>query len=158
MCIRDRAEAIQREEEHPIAGDARGGEYPFDLVEGDNVGQALASGRLDQVGCCPGLAQDMFVVELYAKRYPLGQPIQIELDRAPGMRFDQIGEVVCQLRLGQTVDLMVKIIASPADGARVGLDGLRLQALELEVLQMRLVLPVEVRRRWRQQFSFQIQR
>ena len=36
-------------------------------------------------------------------------------------------------------------VAFPApDGARVGVDGLRLQALELEVLEMGLILPVEV--------------
>ena len=40
--------------------------------------QAHALRRLDQTGRDPGLAQDVGVEEL--------QPIQIELDRAPGMR------------------------------------------------------------------------
>ncbi len=43
------------------------------------------------------------------------------------------------------VDLVIEVPADAPDGARVGLDGLGLQPLELEVLEMRLVLPVKVR-------------
>ena len=39
---------------------------------------------------------------------------------------------------------MIKVVADAADGAGVRLDGLGLQAFELEVLEMRLVLPLKV--------------
>ena len=42
---------------------------------------------------------------------------------------------------------MIEARANSADSAGVGFDGLGLQAFELEVLQMRLVLLVEVRLR-----------
>jgi hypothetical protein len=41
------------------------------------------------------------------------------------------------------LDLIVKVLADPADGAGVGLDGLRLQALELQVFEVGLVEAVE---------------
>jgi hypothetical protein len=40
------------------------------------------------------------------------------------------------LLLGQRIDLMIEALADPPDGARVGFDRLRLQTLELQVLQM----------------------
>jgi len=39
---------------------------------------------------------------------------------------------------------MLEACANPANGARVGIDGLGLQAFELQVLEVRLVLPVKV--------------
>ena len=39
---------------------------------------------------------------------------------------------------------MIKVVADAADGTGVRLDGLGLQAFELEVLEMRLVLPLKV--------------
>ena len=42
---------------------------------------------------------------------------------------------------------MIETCADAADGARVRIDGLGLQALELEVLEMCLVLLVKVRLR-----------
>jgi hypothetical protein len=56
---------------------------------------------------------------------------------------DRIG----QLHLGEIVDLAVEAFTDAANRARVSLDRLGLQAFELEVLQVSLVLPVEVRRR-----------
>src|SRR4030067_783477 len=53
-------------------------------------------------------APDVRVVEL--------QPVQIELDRTPGVRCHQVGEVVRQLLLGQTVNSMTKGVADSADG------------------------------------------
>ena len=61
------------------------------------------------------------------------------------MRRDQLGEVVRQLRLGQAVDLVIETRTDASDGARVGVDGLRLQAFELQVLEMGLLLLVKVR-------------
>ena len=42
---------------------------------------------------------------------------------------------------------MIETCADAADGARVRIDSLGLQALELDVLEMCLVLPVKVRLR-----------
>ena len=42
------------------------------------------------------------------------------------------------------IDLLIKIPSPAPDGAGVGLDGLGLQALEFEMLEMGLVLPVKV--------------
>jgi hypothetical protein len=60
------------------------------------------------------------------------------------VRGHQLGEIVGQLRLGKAVNALIEVLADAPDGAGIGLDGLRLQALELEVLEMPLVLPVEV--------------
>jgi hypothetical protein len=82
-----------------------------------------------------GLAQDVGVVEL--------QAIEIELDRAPGVRVQQLGEVVGQLLLGEIIDSLIEVRADAADGARVGVDGLGLQAFELEVLEVGLIVLFE---------------
>jgi hypothetical protein len=99
-------------------------------------GRRWLLGGLIRPGATQGFFRTCCVVEL--------QAVQVELDRGPGVRGHQIGEVVGQLRLGQIVDLVVEVVADAANGARVGLDGLGLQPLELEVLEMRLVLPVKV--------------
>jgi hypothetical protein len=39
---------------------------------------------------------------------------------------------------------MIEVVTDAADGARVCLDGLGLQAFEFEVFEMRLVLPLKV--------------
>jgi len=48
------------------------------------------------------------------------------------------------LRFGQAVDLAIETHADTANGAKVGVDGLRLHALPLDVLEMGLVLPLKV--------------
>ena len=58
------SEAVESEEEHPVAQNAGSGEDPLSLLDGGDVGQALALGRLDQAGGDPGFAQNMLVVEL----------------------------------------------------------------------------------------------
>ena len=98
-------------------------------------GRRWLFGALDQTGRHPRPAQDMRVVEL--------QPVQIELDRAPRVRGQQLGEVVGQLLLGQGLDLVIEALADAPDGTRVGVDGLGLQALELQVLKMQLVVLLE---------------
>lgn len=133
------AQAVQREIEHPVAQLARGRKQALRFIDADDVGQALRLGRLDQMRHDPGLAQDMNGIELEA--------VEIELDRAPGVRGDQVGEVVGQLGFGQVVDAMREIRTHATYRAGIGIDGLGLQALELEVLEMGLVLPVEVRGR-----------
>lgn len=72
------------------------------------------------------------------------QAVEVELDRAPGVGLDQVAEIVGQLGLGEVIDLVVEVVVQAPDGADLGVDGLGLQALELEVLEVALVLPGEV--------------
>lgn len=71
------------------------------------------------------------------------QAVQIEFDRAPRVRRHQFGEVVRELLLGEVVDPAIEALADPPNCARVRLDRLRLQPLELEVLQMQRVVALE---------------
>jgi len=48
------------------------------------------------------------------------------------------------LRCGQRVNLLIEVAADASDGVGASLDGLGLQPLEIEVLEMRQVLPVKV--------------
>ena len=70
------------------------------------------------------------------------QAVKIELDGAPGVSAKRIGEVVGQLLFGQIVDLMIEIRADAANGPGVGLDGLGLQALKFQVLEVRLIIKI----------------
>ena len=72
------------------------------------------------------------------------QTIQVELDRAPGKALEQVGEIVGQLLLGQSLDLIVKIGPDAPNRPCVGIDGLGLQPLKLEVLEMGLVIALEI--------------
>jgi len=125
-----------REEEDAATEHLRRQKDPLGLLERDDVRQALCARRFDQTGCHPGLFQHVPVVEL--------EPVQIELDRTPGVRLAQIGEVIHQVGLAQIADLMIEGVSHPADGARIRLDRLRLQALELQVLQVQFVVPVKI--------------
>jgi hypothetical protein len=62
------------------------------------------------------------------------------------VRGDQVTEVVGQLRGRQVVDLVVEVVAHAPDGAGIGVDGLGLQALEFEVLEVGLVLLIKISR------------
>lgn len=130
------AQTVQGEIEHPIAQRAGRSKEALGFVDRDNVGQPLCLGRLDQMGHHPGLAQDVGGVKLEA--------IQVQLDGAPGVGLDQVAEVIGQLGFGEVVDLVGKIPAQAPDGAGIGVDGLGLQPLELEVLEVGLVLPIKV--------------
>jgi hypothetical protein len=85
----------------------------------------------------PGLAQHMQGVEL--------ERIKIKLDRTPGVRGHEITQLICQLSGRQVLDWMVEVIAHAPDGMGIGVNGFGLQALELEVLEMGLVLLIETR-------------
>jgi len=130
------AQAVEGEEEDPVAQDAGGCEQALCFLDGNDVGQALHLGRLDQPRHGPRLAQHVGGVELVA--------VQIELDRAPGVRGDEVGEVVGQLALGQPVNLVIEILAHATDASRIGVDRLGLQALEFEVLEVGLVALIEI--------------
>ena len=73
------------------------------------------------------------------------QPIQIQFDRAPGMRCQKIREIVTQLPFGKIVNLMIKVLPDSVNGSGIGIDGLGLQSFEFQVLQMRLVALIESR-------------
>ncbi|OLP08550.1 hypothetical protein BLL52_0157 [Rhodoferax antarcticus ANT.BR] len=73
------------------------------------------------------------------------QATQVEFDGAPGVRLDQVAEVVDELGLRQGVDVVGKVGTEVANGARVGVNGFGLQSFEFEVFEMRLVLPIKVR-------------
>ena len=79
------------------------------------------------MGHGPGLAQNVQGVEL--------EPTQIELDRAPGVRGNQVAQIIGQLRRRQVVYAVVELVSHAPDGAAIGINGLGLQALELEVLK-----------------------
>ena len=68
------------------------------------------------------------------------QSVQIELDRTPRVRSHQFGKVIGQLLLGSTVNLVIEALADAADRAGVGINGLGLHPLEIQVLEMRLVV------------------
>jgi len=130
------SQAVEGEIEHPVAQGACRRKQVLRLVDRDDIRQALRLGRLDQIRHHPRFLQNVSGVEL--------QAVEIEFDGAPRMCADQVAEILGELRLGEIVDLMAKISTQPPDGAGVGLNGLRLQPLEFEVLEMGLVLPVEV--------------
>ena len=129
-------QAVEGEIEHPVAQGVCRRKQALRFVDGDDVGQPLRLGRLDQIRHHPGLLQHVGGVEL--------QAVEIEFDRAPGVGLDQVAEIVGQLSFAKIVDPMRKIPAQTTDGPRIGFDGLRLQPLELEVFEMGLVLPVKV--------------
>lgn len=62
------------------------------------------------------------------------------------MEGRKIGEIVGQLRLGERIDPEIEVLAGSADGAGIGVDGFRLQALELEMLAVGLIRVVELSR------------
>ena len=62
--------------------------------------------------------------------------IQIKFDGAPGVRSNQLAEVVGQLGARQRIDLVVKVLAHAPNGTGVSVNGFGLQAFELEVLQV----------------------
>lgn len=95
------AETVEGEIKHPLTQPLGGEKQPLDLLDGDDIRQALGLGRFDQVEVDPGLVQDMGIVEL--------ETVEVEFDRTPGMALQQIGEVVGQLLFGQIINLLIKI-------------------------------------------------
>ena len=54
-------QAIEGEQEHPVAEDAGGGEDAPGLFDGDDIGQPLGAGRFDQAGATQGLRRTCMV-------------------------------------------------------------------------------------------------
>jgi len=121
------AQAVDGEIEDAVTKRQGRHEQSIGFIDSDDIRQALCLRRLDQVDVLPGLMQHVDVVEL--------QPVQIELDGAPGVSIKQIGEVVGQLLFSQVVDLFIKIGADVADGAGVGSMVLGCRPLSLRCLR-----------------------
>ena len=64
------------------------------------------------------------------------------------MCADQVAEILGELRFRQVLNAVIEIPAQAPDGAGVGVDGLGLQPLELQVLEMAVVLPGKGRRKF----------
>ena len=60
------------------------------------------------------------------------------------MGSETLAEIVRELLRRQVVDLVIETFACLPDGARVGVDGLRLQPFELQVLKVAFVIAFEI--------------
>jgi hypothetical protein len=129
-------QAVDGEKENPVTEHMGGQEKLLSLFHANNIRQALDLGRLDQIGGYPGFAQHMGIIELEA--------VQIELDRAPGMRCQQIGKIIGQLRFGQVIDLFIEILTDTPNGTGVSLYRLGLEPFELKVFKMGLIIALEI--------------
>jgi hypothetical protein len=129
------ARAVDGKVENPIAELLGGLEDSASLLDSHDIGQALGLGRLDQIDLDPWLVEYMGVVEL--------EPVEIELDRAPGVGREQIGKIIGQLLFGQVIDVVLEIITDAANCATIGFDGFGLEPLELEMLQVLFVIALE---------------
>jgi len=129
------AETIDGEIEDPVAQLVRRLKQPSRFLNGDDVRQPFGTRGLDQINRHPGFFQHMLVEEFEA--------LQIELDGTPGVGAEPVGEIGQQLRLRQVMEPMPKIVADAADGARVGINRLGLQAFQFKVLQRGLVIALE---------------
>ena len=70
--------------------------------------------------------EDMLIEEFEA--------IQIELNRAPGMRTEKIREIIRQLLLREIIDLKVKVQTNATHATRIGLYRLGLKTFKPKVL------------------------
>jgi hypothetical protein len=59
------------------------------------------------------------------------------------VRGDEVAEIARELGARQIIDLVVEILACAAHSAGLDVDGLGLQALELEVFEVGLIVLVE---------------
>lgn len=130
------AHAVAGEEEDLVAQDPGCGKQMPHLLDGEDIGNSGCLGRFDQGDILPRLVQYPGIEEF--------QPVEVELDRAPGVRVQEFREIIEQLAGAEMVHPAIEIVADPPDGPRVGFDGLWLQASQFEALQVLLVLLVEV--------------
>jgi hypothetical protein len=63
---------------------------------------------------------------------------QVEFDGRPGMRCQQITEIIGQLRFGQVVYLMIEIFVGTPYA--MGINGFGLETLEFQVFEVGLVI------------------
>ncbi len=108
------------------------------LGYGDDIRQSLYVGRFHQIRRRPGQMQYIVVIKFEA--------VEIVFESAPRMRAQQVGEIVGQLRFGQGVNLIMKILARTSYRTRVGIDRFRPHAFEFETFELRLIRLLEI---WR---------
>lgn len=106
------------------------------LLYRDNIRQVPDLWRLDQADTSPRFMQYMGIEEFEA--------VQIELNGTPGVRLQQFREVIGQLLFGQIVDLVVEIRTDASYRAGLSFNRLWLQPFQLQVLQMRLIIFLEI--------------
>ena len=93
-------QTINGEKEYLVTERAGCQEQTPDFLNGNDVRQALGFRWFDQINMAPGLAQHMDIEEF--------KTMHIELDGTPGMRLQQIGEILEQLRFGQLIKLIIE--------------------------------------------------
>ena len=103
--------AVEGHEEYSVAQFVDRAEQTLGLLPGEHIRQALYPRRLDDIDPIPGSVQDMAIEEL--------QTTAVQLDRAPGVGFEQIGEVRAQLLGAQIVWTAVEILGGTSDCTRV---------------------------------------
>ncbi len=129
------AHAVAGKEEDLVAQDPGCGKQMPDLLDGEDVRDSGCLGRFDQGNILPGLVQNPGVEEF--------QAVEVKLDRAPGVRFQEFREIIEQLSGTQIVHPAIEIVADTPDRPGVGIDGLGLQTAQLEAFEVFLVLLLE---------------
>ena len=130
------AHAVAGKEEDLIAQDPGCGKQLPHLLDGENIRNSGCLGRFDQRDILPRLVQYPGVEEF--------QAVEVELDRAPGVRVQDLREIIEQLAGAEIVQPAIEIVSDTPDRPGVGFDGLWLQTAKFEALKMLLVLLVEV--------------
>ena len=72
------------------------------------------------------------------------EAVEIELDGAPRVGADQVAEIVGELYRREIVQAVIEILPHAPNGATIGIDGLGLQALKLEVFEMRNIALIKL--------------
>ena len=130
------AQAIDGEVENPVTERVRCQKQTLGFLNGDDIRQTLSPWRFDQIQRRPGLVQNVGVEEF--------ERVQVEFNGAPGMGLQQIGEILEQLRFGQSMDLIIEILAEAPNATGVSLYRLGLKAFELKVFKMGLIIALEI--------------
>lgn len=88
---------VGRQEKNPLAQFACGADQLLDLGQGEDIGKRLNIWGLDHLNPLPIAFQDVLPEEL--------QAIAVDLDGAPGVGFDQFGEVDFNGAVAHTLEL-----------------------------------------------------
>ena len=123
--------AVNGEEEDTVAGLLHQADKPLGFLDGENVGQTLASRGLDDVHPLPCLMEGMLPEEPKAET--------IDLDRTPGKRFQEFGEIGLKVLRSQIGGTPAKVIGQAPDRPAVQVDGGRPLSLKLQCPEMVLV-------------------
>jgi len=82
------------------------------FINRHDIRQADRFGRFDQINILPGFTQDMPIEKL--------KPVQIQLDRAPGMGAEQLGEIIQQLLFWKIMNPVVEVRGNTPNGSGIG--------------------------------------